>query len=98
MHADTGAIRGYGTFHCGFSDDAGEIVDSLAALPVMAAAGVFGPIGDRFLQALVAATEQLAAMVAALATDASTIGVASQAAAGFYEAVEHCVSERISRV
>jgi hypothetical protein len=97
MHADTDAIRAYGTATTELSTD----LRSAAALltrdlgPTVAAA--LGPVGARFAEALTDAAAGLLTSVTRVGDDVAAAGTATEAAARDYDDAEMHARTKIAQ-
>jgi|GEM_PF-3359834 len=98
MHVDTAALGDLGRAARQQSADLSEVAAALTAAPVTAARAALGPVADGFLAALQAAVAEAAATVGALSrTAAAGADTATVTAAG-YLAAEHRADARLGGV
>lgn len=82
LTVDTDLVRGYGTSSSGQADDLHDVARTLSGL---GGGDMLGPVGARFLAALVHAAAGEAAAVAALSSALTGVHGAAHGAAGAYE-------------
>jgi hypothetical protein len=97
MLADTDAIRALGSANSTQAGDLAEVAATLSSLPIPAASPL-GPIGDRFISALVEAAGEGARAVSVLGSRLSASGRTAYAAAAAYEDTDHVAGSRVAEV
>jgi hypothetical protein len=97
MHADTDAIRAYGSVTTAMSTDlrAAAAVLTEDVTPTVLAA--FGAVGARFAEALADAAAGLVGRVGLIADDVTNSSAAATATANAYDDVEHRSQAELAR-
>ncbi len=98
MHADTDAIRRYGTATSDLGADLHAAVAPLSSVATATVTNTFGPIGARFAQALADAAEALVASLTQIGDDVAAAGTATTAAAADFDDTERRSQTRIAYV
>jgi hypothetical protein len=97
MHADTEAIRAYGTATTTMSTDLRTAAAVLARDVGPTVVAAFGPVGARFAAALTDAAARLACRVITVADDVTNSAAATTATASAYDEVEHQAQAELAR-
>ncbi|MGE5693832.1 MAG: hypothetical protein ACM4D3_00905 [Candidatus Sericytochromatia bacterium] len=98
MHADTDAIRDYGTATSDLGADLHAAVAPLRSVAAATVTAAFGPIGSRFAQTVAYAADALSKRLNQIGDDVMAAGSATTAAAADFDDTERCSQTHIAHV
>jgi hypothetical protein len=98
MHADTDAIRGYGTATSDLGADLRAAVIPLSSVATATVTNALGPIGARFAKALADAADALVASLTQIGDDVVAAGTATTAAAADFDETERRAQTHIAYI
>ena len=98
MFADTDAIRTFGAANSAHAADLAAVAAALSSMPGAAADSMLGPVGARFMAALIDAATDASRAVAALSDRLDAGHLTARASAAAYENADHQLGVAVSRL